>query len=116
MENGNVLEFNEKRLFNNEFFKNYSITDQKQFLAYLLRRSNFKIVDNKIIFPDIISNYQIKDMIRKLNIQILKNNFEIQKSAISDVENFGMDTTKKMLKKQEQNIQKLEKKIKQFER
>ena len=65
MEEKKELKFDVKRLFNYEKLHEYDEDGQKGFLGYLIREEQWKIENDRIVFPNIVNVEQIKNLLDK---------------------------------------------------
>lgn len=104
MDKDNILKFDEKGLFNSNLLQQYDEHGQKGFLGYLLRYKNWKIDENKIIFPDIKSNEKIQELLIEYDKDTKKNYINIQNVTLEKVSIYGLTQCQEMLKKEIYNI------------
>ena len=104
-----VLRFNEKELFNNEILQQYDTDGQKGFLGYLIRNEEWKIENNKIIFPEITKEEQIKEIIQAFDDYNKKGVLIAQKGIINEIYLLGGEEVRKRINKELQGIDDREK-------
>lgn len=112
MEQENLLTFDEKSLFNNEKLQQYDKDGQIGFLGYLIRYENWKITNNKIVFPEIKSEEEIERALADYNASVIKNTLNIKRQALSDVTRFGTYDYERILDRKLEEIEKSEDKKK----
>ena len=108
MEQENLLTFDEKSLFNNEKLQQYDKDGQIGFLGYLIRYENWKITNNKIVFPEIKSEEEIERALADYNASVIKNTLNIKRQALSDVTRFGTYDYERILDRKLEEIEKSE--------
>lgn len=116
MEKQYMLSFDEKELFNNKLTQQYDEDGQKGFLGYLLRYKQWKLNENKIVFPDVKTNEQVNELLKEYNRETLKDYLKIQRGILDKVAIFGVTNLEQMIKKKYAEIIKEEKRTKQKER
>lgn len=81
----NVLQFDTEELFNYEELHYYDEDGQRGFLAYLIKTEEWKVIDNKIVFINIISEKEVHELIKKYDTEIMKENLRIKKGALETI-------------------------------
>ena len=108
-----ILTFDEKELFNDRILQQYDEDGQKGVLGYLLRYKQWKIENNKIVFPDIKTRLQIFYLLREYENDERIQNTKIRQQVIRNVKSFGVE----FCEKQEENrLLSFENKKKEIER
>ena len=92
-----MLEFEKKELFNSKLLKQYDEDGQKGFLGFLLREYNWEIKGNKIIFPEIISEKDIKKALKNYRTDTIKHFINSKKEALETASVIGIEGTMKAL-------------------
>lgn len=94
----NALTYDTRNLFNSNLLQQYDSDGQKGFLGYLLRHKNWKIEENKILFPDINTKDEINKLTKEYDLEYIKMNYEIQKQTLKEASIFGINELEEMLK------------------
>ena len=64
----NVLQFDTEELFNYEELHYYDEDGQRGFLAYLIKTEEWKVIDNKIVFINVISEKEALETISMVGL------------------------------------------------
>lgn len=98
MKENETLKYDEKKQFNSKILQQYDSEGQKYFLSYLLKNGyNLKIEDGEIIFADILSEDNVKEMIEHYNKESRIDNLNIKKQCIREVREIGLEAYSKMI-------------------
>jgi hypothetical protein len=116
MNKESILEFDEKKLFNKDILQQYDEDGQKGFLGYLIRNKKWQIVRNKIVFPEIQKDEEIKCLLKDYDMDIMKNNLIIKKDILDKVFVLGFLRTKEIIDDESKEIRNREKKNKGLQR
>ena len=112
----NVLQFDTEELFNYEELHYYDEDGQRGFLAYLIKTEEWKVIDNKIVFINVISEKEVHELIKKYDTEIMKENLRIKKGALETISMVGLIKFQDMIEEEKQKIEKREKKQDSFQR
>ncbi len=112
MEEKKELKFNVEQLFNYAKLHEYDEDGQKGFLGTLIREEQWKIENNSIVFPNIVNEEQIENLLNKFNDSILRANLVIKQGVINQIYLYGAEEFRKQLDKQIEEIDKKYKKSK----
>lgn len=100
MKDNQTLEYHEEQQFNSENLQQYDNEGQRYFLAYLLRKGyNLEIKESKIIFKDITSEEEIKEMIEHYNKESKIDNLNVKKQGIREARAIGLEEYSQMVEK-----------------
>ena len=110
MEEKKELKFDVKRLFNYEKLHEYDEDGQKGFLGYLIREEQWKIENDRIVFPNIVNVEQIKNLLDKFNDSILRAILIVKQGVIDQIYLYGTEEFRKQIDKQIDEIDKKYKK------
>lgn len=101
MKEGEFLKYNEEKLFNSEYLKQYDSEGQRYFLAYLLKENySLQIRNNEIIFTDISSEDMVSRIAKKYDNDTKKQVLKTKMEAVRDIEIIGITDYTKSLNKQ----------------
>lgn len=112
----NSLRFDERNLFNSEILHQYDADGQKGFLGYLLRKANWRITDNQILFQEIQTDEQIEQLLKYYDTDTMKSNLEIKKDILDKVMVLGFSRVKDIVDNEGKEIESRENKTEKFER
>ena len=108
------LKYNKENLFNSPILQQYDSEGQRYFLSYLLKKNyDFEIKSGHIIFTNITSEIQIKNMLEEYNYETQKENIKTKIEATKQVMIFGAEGYNQRLK---QRLKILKKKYENKER
>lgn len=100
MKDNQVLEYHEKQQFNSENLQQYDNEGQRYFLAYLLRKDyNLEIKESKLIFKDITSEEEVKEMIEHYNNESRIDNLNVKRQCIRETRIIGLEEYSQMVDK-----------------
>ena len=112
----NSLKFDTEELFNNKELQFYDKDAQIGFLGYLIRNEEWKIISNKIVFPNIKTENEIQRLLRKYDADIMKTDLRVKQGALETISMVGLIKFQNMLNQEKQRIKKIEKKQDLLER
>lgn len=108
------LKYNKENLFNSPILQQYDSEGQRYFLSYLLKKNyDFEIKSGHIIFTNITSEIQIKNMLEEYNYETQKENIKTKIEATKKAMIFGAEDYNQRLK---QRLKILKKKYENNER
>lgn len=97
--------FTDKGFTNSIYMQQYDLEGQIYILGYMLRKEKWKIENNKIIFPDVKSETQIKKIVKMNELDLKDFYFDIRAEEIDRCRMVGIDSQAQYIKTQKIKIE-----------
>ncbi len=97
--------FTDKGFTNSIYMQQYDLEGQIYILGYMLRKEKWKIENNKIIFPDVKNETQIKKIVKMNELDLKDFYFDIRAEEIDRCRMVGIDSQAQYIKTQKIKIE-----------
>lgn len=97
--------FTDKGFTSSIYMQQYDLEGQIYILGYMLRKEKWKIENNKIIFPDVKSETQIKKIVKMNELDLKDFYFDIRAEEIDRCRMVGIDSQAQYIKTQKIKIE-----------
>lgn len=91
----NPLAFTDKGFINSKILNQYNLDGQMDILLYLLKTQQWEIINNKIIFTELINDKFIQILLKVFEKKSIINNERQKNMIIDDCEIIGIETARK---------------------
>ena len=104
--------FTDKGFINSKFLKTYDMEGQIYILDYMLRNEQWKFEDNKIVFPNITNDIQMKQITKLQELDLKDFYFDIRADEVNRCSLMGINSQLHSIQIQKKkNRQRKQKKI-----
>lgn len=91
----NPLAFTDEGFINSKVLNQYDLDGQIDILLYLLKTQKWEIINNKIIFTELINDKFIQTLLEVFEKKSIINNEKHKNMVINDCEMYGIETIRK---------------------
>lgn len=95
--------FTDKGFINSELLNEYDLDGQIYELTYLLRTQNWKIENNRIVFPEIKDETMVSDLIAINTNKYILQLLEARKNEITNCSIYGIQNSSNRIEKEIQH-------------
>lgn len=99
------VSFTDKGFINSKFLKQYDLEGQIYILEYMLRKEQWKIENDKIIFPSITNDIQMKQITKLQELDLKDFYFDIRADEINRCSLMGINSQLRFIQVQKKKIQ-----------
>lgn len=104
--------FTDKGFINSKFLKTYDMEGQIYILDYMLRNEQWKFEDNKIVFPNITNDIQMKQITKLQELDLKDFYFDIRADEVNRCSLMGINSQLHSIQIQKKKIQDAKENIK----
>ena len=97
--------FTDKGFINSKFLKTYDMEGQIYILDYMLRNEQWKFEDNKIVFPNITNDIQMKQITKLQELDLKDFYFDIRADEVNRCSLMGINSQLHSIQIQKKKIQ-----------
>ena len=97
--------FTDKGFINSKFLKTYDMEGQIYILDYMLRNEQWKFEDNKIVFPNITNDIQMKQITKLQELDLKNFYFDIRADEVNRCSLMGINSQLHSIQIQKKKIQ-----------
>lgn len=97
--------FTDKGFSNSKFLKTYDMEGQIYILDYMLRNEQWKFEDNKIVFPNITNDIQMKQITKLQELDLKDFYFDIRADEVNRCSLMGINSQLHSIQIQKKKIQ-----------
>ena len=97
--------FTDKGFINSKFLKTYDMEGQIYILDYMLRNEQWKFEDNKIVFPNITNDIQMKQITKLQELDLKDFYFDIRADEVNRCSLMGINSQLHSIHIQKKKIQ-----------
>ena len=97
--------FTDKGFINSKFLKTYDMEGQIYILDYMLRNEQWKFEDNKIVFPNITNDIQMKQITKLQELDLKDFYFDIRADEVNGCSLMGINSQLHSIQIQKKKIQ-----------
>lgn len=97
--------FTDKGFINSKFLKTYDMEGQIYILDYMLRNEQWKFEDNKIVFPNITNDIQMKQITKLQELDLKDFYFDIRSDEVNRCSLMGINSQLHSIQIQKKKIQ-----------
>lgn len=97
--------FTDKGFINSKFLKTYDMEGQIYILDYMLRNGQWKFEDNKIVFPNITNDIQMKQITKLQELDLKDFYFDIRADEVNRCSLMGINSQLHSIQIQKKKIQ-----------
>lgn len=97
--------FTDKGFINSKFLKTYDMEGQIYILDYMLRNEQLKFEDNKIVFPNITNDIQMKQITKLQELDLKDFYFDIRADEVNRCSLMGINSQLHSIQIQKKKIQ-----------
>ena len=97
--------FTDKGFINSKFLKTYDMEGQIYILDYMLRNEQWKFEDNKIVFPNITNDIQMKQITKLQGLDLKDFYFDIRADEVNRCSLMGINSQLHSIQIQKKKIQ-----------
>lgn len=97
--------FTDKGFINSKFLKTYDMDGQIYILDYMLRNEQWKFEDNKIVFPNITNDIQMKQITKLQELDLKDFYFDIRADEVNKCSLMGINSQLHSIQIQKKKIQ-----------
>lgn len=97
--------FTDKGFINLKFLKTYDMEGQIYILDYMLRNEQWKFEDNKIVFPNITNDIQMKQITKLQELDLKDFYFDIRADEVNRCSLMGINSQLHSIQIQKKKIQ-----------
>lgn len=97
--------FTDKGFINSKFLKTYDMDGQIYILDYMLRNEQWKFEDNKIVFPNITNDIQMKQITKLQELDLKDFYFDIRADEVNRCSLMGINSQLHSIQIQKKKIQ-----------
>lgn len=97
--------FTDKGFINSKFLKQYDLEGQIYILEYMLRKEQWKIENDKIIFPNITNDIQMKQITKLQELDLKDFYFDIRADEVNRCSLMGINSQLRFIQVQKKKIQ-----------
>ena len=99
------IAFTDKGFINSKFLKTYDMEGQIYILDYMLRNEQWKFEDNKIVFPNITNDIQMKQITKLQELDLKDFYFDIRADEVNRCSLMGINSQLHSIQIQKKKIQ-----------
>jgi len=99
------VSFTDKGFINSKFLKQYDLEGQIYILEYMLRKEQWKIENDKIIFPSITNDIQMKQITKLQELDLKDFYFDIRTDEVNRCSLMGINSQLRFIQVQKKKIQ-----------
>lgn len=99
------VSFTDKGFINSKFLKQYDLEGQIYILEYMLRKEQWKIENDKIIFPSITNDIQMKQITKLQELDLKDFYFDIRADEVNRCSLMGINSQLRFIQVQKKKIQ-----------
>ena len=99
------VSFTDKGFINSKFLKQYDLEGQIYILEYMLRKEQWKIENDKIIFPSITNDIQMKQITKLQELDLKDFYFDIRADEVNRCSLMGIKSQLRFIQVQKKKIQ-----------
>ena len=97
--------FTDKGFINSKFLKTYDMEGQIYILDYMLRNEQWEFEDNKIVFPNITNDIQMKQITKLQELDLKDFYFDIRADEVNRCSLMGINSQLHSIQIQKKKIQ-----------
>ena len=99
------VSFTDKGFINSKFLRQYDLEGQIYILEYMLRKEQWKIENDKIIFPSITNDIQMKQITKLQELDLKDFYFDIRTDEVNRCSLMGINSQLRFIQVQKKKIQ-----------